>query len=150
MHRYLCLYAQTITGQDHLETGLNRVIKVLREEDRSIEAMKDAIKAFNETLIDIGRNIRHKNAEVDLLATFAILHNKIEAENCLPIISGQSPLHILQLNTTAQQKHHPVPCHLESIVGMRLGHQRPSRIITNSPLHLGPQEPRNSKGAHCP
>lgn len=67
--------------QDHLETGLNRVIEVLREEDRSIEAIKGAIRAYNETLIDIGKNIRHKNAEVDLLESFSVMHNKIEAAN---------------------------------------------------------------------
>lgn len=67
--------------QDHLETGLTRVIEVLREEDKSIEAVKGAIRAYNESLVSIGDRLNMAGSKVDLLATFAGIHNKVETAN---------------------------------------------------------------------
>ena len=43
---------------NHLEDGINRIITVLREEDKSMETLKSSITAINDTLIIFGKNLK--------------------------------------------------------------------------------------------
>ena len=66
---------------NHLEDGINRIITVLREEDKSMETLKSSITAINDTLIIFGKNLKKLREEVDLISAYSLIHSKVEASN---------------------------------------------------------------------
>ena len=73
--------SQLMNRQDHLETGLTRVVEVLRQEDKSLEMIKGSIIAYNETLVNFGKQVKKLGNNIDILTAYSLIHSKVESAN---------------------------------------------------------------------